>query len=252
MDSRLHNFFNGLLEKSAIQQETCINENKDFLLHGLVFLQTLKHHGTISPAKIDKIVSLQIFPCFANIFQPHRTTGDGSCLWNMISICLVGDESLTKILRGYTFVTILKYKQKLQAFINQSYPDEKVAPKIEEILETSMKDNAWGGEYHLLAISTFLIKKIFVYSSFRERDKFFLKGETATLKELENAFKSKKTRVGFHIQYCPIREGYWECCYRPAPPINIYGFFHKQHYTALIPKHEKKIFVPKTNLFMQD
>jgi hypothetical protein len=52
-------------------------------------------------------VENELYPSFVKMLTPYKTTGNGDCLWNMISISLCGNESLTKLLRLLTVLCLL-------------------------------------------------------------------------------------------------------------------------------------------------
>ena len=53
----------------------------------------------IDNSLIDNTTLDEFHPIFKKHYIPHRTSADGNCLFNMISLCLCGNESLTKILK---------------------------------------------------------------------------------------------------------------------------------------------------------
>ena len=63
----------------------------------------------IDNSLIDNTTFDEFHPIFKKHYIPHRTSANGNCLFNMISLCLCGNESLTKILRACTVYTIIKF-----------------------------------------------------------------------------------------------------------------------------------------------
>lgn len=67
-------------------------------------LQKLNFVGRIT--NVDKATARQLYPSFLKNYQPHVTTGVGNCLFNMVSLSLIGDESLKVTLRKLTLFYI--------------------------------------------------------------------------------------------------------------------------------------------------
>jgi hypothetical protein len=74
---------------------------------------------------IDRTTAKHLYTSFMNLYQPHVTSSDGNCLWNMISISLCGIEESQSILRKLTFLTILIMKTWFYDLIKADF--EKVA-----------------------------------------------------------------------------------------------------------------------------
>jgi hypothetical protein len=112
---------------------------------------------------IDKGVLAQLPEIFCKQFQPRETTADGNCLWNMISICLIGDEKLSKILRLATLFTLLELEEAFKAKLaweissinDQVQVNNLVDEQFNENLTIAKSDKAYGNQYHLLALATF-------------------------------------------------------------------------------------------------
>ena len=189
----------------------------------------------------------------------------------MISLSLIGNETLNILLRKLTVFTILYMKQHLTDIIvrefNSFFEENKksnnliisveeenqkrhdyVTQQLNELLFTAKTENAWGHEYHILCMSTFLNKNIYVYSDFRSKRKFYL-DRNASLSDIENAFKSKQSSslFGRNLKYSPIENTY----FRKSLTQNLFGYYiNKDHYLALIPREQNQIvFETKNNLF---
>ena len=86
-------------------------------------LQNMSFIGKID--NIDRTTAKHLYTSFMNLYQPHVTSSDGNCLWNMISISLCGIEESQSILRKLTFLTILIMKTWFYDLIKADF--EKVA-----------------------------------------------------------------------------------------------------------------------------
>jgi hypothetical protein len=92
----------------------------------------------------------------------------------MVSIGSVGNQDLTVCLRLLTVEILVSKKdfvQTLMRFYLQHRHQPCAQSDIEvlyfQVLETARKWKAWGGEYHLLALSIALQRDIYIYSTFR-------------------------------------------------------------------------------------
>ena len=67
-------------------------------------------YGEVKNSELDFSVANKLVPCFAYDYQPFSTRADGNCLYNMISICLLGNDSLSMILKVLTVNNLFKNK----------------------------------------------------------------------------------------------------------------------------------------------
>jgi hypothetical protein len=156
------------------------DEHLTAIKHISTTLHTKKFTKTLLTHELDISTEKDLYKSFSSILQPFNTTGNGDCLWNMVSICLCGNESLSRNLRWLSVLTLLLFKSEflnllLKRYISveTGYPDAFSRIKYEQILRIAIDSGNWGNEYHLLALSTFLDKKIFIYSSFKKMTGFF-------------------------------------------------------------------------------
>jgi hypothetical protein len=70
---------------------------------------------------ISTVVLKELYPKFLDTLVPFKTTGNGTCMWNMVSICLIGNESLQKILRLLTVLAMLMMQKEFVLFITNHY-----------------------------------------------------------------------------------------------------------------------------------
>ena len=57
---------------------------------------------------VDMSVQEELLPSFTSQYVPVRTTGDGNCMYNTISIALHGTEEYTAHLRAITVHSLLE------------------------------------------------------------------------------------------------------------------------------------------------
>ena len=90
-----------LMEAKKIAMKTLINEvNKQ---ENDIF--NLETHV------VDMSVQEELLPSFTSEYIPMRTTGDGNCMYNTISIALHGTEEYTAHLRAISVYSLLENKK---------------------------------------------------------------------------------------------------------------------------------------------
>ena len=149
-------------------------------------------------------------------------------MFNMISINLIGNETLSKLLRALTVYTLIKYRnQFMQSIQREEYLhnnitniNETTNNKFNSILTDAKTNKCWCNEYHLLALSTLLNTDIYIYSTFYNTNTNTLYQHANNSIELQNIFSQGK-RTGAHLIYEPISNS--SITTRKSKPI--YGFF---------------------------
>jgi hypothetical protein len=157
----------------------------------------------------------------------------------MISNCLIGNESLTKLLRALTIFKIVKYKIEYLHFIeietsidtNQDILHS-ITKKYISILSEAKTNKFWCNEYHLLAIATFLNTDIFIYSSFYYTQSGEIYQIANNAIELQQTFDQNK-RTGAHLIDRPISNS----SISDKNDYSIFGYFsfQRKHYNLIIP-----------------
>jgi hypothetical protein len=223
-----------------------------------LFLNSQRFENTLCGNEIDKSVVAHMYPAFYSQYQPRVTTGDGNCLWHMISLTLCGSEALTNCLRWLTVISLLFFKSNFIEILEKRYknscepqfPQNQAIVKFQTILRTAIDDYLYGNEYHLQALSTVLARDIFIYSYFTRNNELILKKNLSST-QLVNLFKNKSMDIGHHIRYQPIKNDFFKT---DSLNLSLNGYFNGslKHYTALIPKTRRvDVFVPNTNIFLQ-
>jgi hypothetical protein len=200
-------------------------------------------YKTEDSLKISAVVLQELYTKFSNTLLPFATSGSGNCLWNMVSICLVGNESLQTVLRLLTVLVMLKMKKEFVLLIKNHYlstetnlAEEYAEINFQENLKLALENGAWGNMYHIFALSTVLGRSIYIYSFFKTNGRFRL-SKNIGIKKLDEEFKKlRNSNIGHHLRYGPLFNQIY-------PKLNnsvLYGFFDGTHYTALIPKKKLK------------
>ena len=113
---------------------------------------------------------------------------------------------------------------------------------MKDIFDRAKIDKKWGNEYHLLALCSFLNKKLYMYGNCTKDNKFVFHRDIT-----ENELLIKFDQIGQHLFYLPIENQIFK---RHTEMSNIYGHFKGNHYVSLIPNSKKSvIYETKNNLF---
>ena len=198
----------------------------------------------MTDTNIDTNVLSFLHNTFIKHYFPQKTKADGNCLFSMISITLIGDESLSFILRCLTVFSMLLLQSETIDLIKNYYQikdDNTAFRKYISLLYDAKKDKTWCSEFHLKIISTFLSKEIIIYSSFKNSNGIFFHPNEISSEELSLAFRNMNKTNGHH-RIKAIDNSHFK-----NDKINeyLFGFFHINHYTAIIPRSEKEIlFLP--------
>ena len=192
---------------------------------------------------IDVGVRDDLHPILLKYYQPHKTTGDGNCLYNMISISIIGNESLNQILRALTFFTLCILKESfIQILQTNYYTQEKALLEFNNLLFDAKTLKNWGDKYHLLALSTFLSTEIVIYGSFRSERTGNLKVQAQTDNILQDKFIND-VKIGNHYLFKPVQNQ----IFHSSREVPLFGHFsmNNKHYTSLISnKLKNPIFKP--------
>jgi hypothetical protein len=124
----------------------------------------------IKEARVENVYSdSDLSECFKEIRTPY----DSNCLWSMVSICLIGNSSLNRVLRLMTTCKLLMLKDEFYQIIDQQYIVDKEFSSVDrykkvnsyylQILYNSRNIDKFGSHLHLYALSTILKKNIKIY-----------------------------------------------------------------------------------------
>ena len=214
-------------------------------------ISKLRYINILNNNQIDQITFNELYPVMRNYYSPSYTKSDGNCMFNMISISLIGNDTLSKLLRSVCIYTILKYKNEFlnlihyEESLNENYHNNSLTNKYNTILCEAKTNKCWCNEYHLLAISTFLNSDIYINSTFFNNASGQLYQPANTPDQLLSIFNSG-SRTGAHLLYRPITNS--SITSRNSQPI--FGYFssipHSQDSLIFKPKNsivsESKIF----------
>ena len=125
---------------------------------------------------------------------------------------------------------------------SNEFSDYQILSKYNKILDDARKRFAWGGEYQILAIATFLQSEIYIYNTFP----YDLKFHQNCSSTLIQCFRNDSDIIGKHLKYLPMTHNSTGIAIKRI----LFGFFDKNHFTAIIPRNEKLfIFKPSRSRF---
>ena len=172
---------------------------------------------------VDMSVQEELLPSFTSQYVPVRTTGDGNCMYNTISIALHGTEEYTAHLRAITVYNLLENKEHMlevmkpstQLLLRNVDRNEENITGITErewikLLQEAAQDQCWGNHFHLHALCLMLKRPIYMYGYMRHRSV----GElgrvdvNSSCVQIERLFQQKDRRMNNHIKYLPLLEEY--------------------------------------------
>ena len=126
----------------------------------------------------DVNVLEKLLPAFTSQYVPVYTSGSGICMYNMLSIALTGTERYMCHLRLLTACSLVTHRDHMvevmkpsaQVLLPQSERNAaSIAKKAEnewlDLLRSSVREGAWGNQYHLHILSIALERSICVYGN---------------------------------------------------------------------------------------
>ena len=177
----------------------------------------------IANNKIDYSAQSDIHPVINQYYTVHHTSLDHNCLYNMISICLIGNESISKVIRGLTIFGLLTLKSQIIEIISNdpSYNQNKatIMNKYKQLLYDTKTNKVWGGAYQLIVLSTVLSRDIIICGSFKNENNDWNNPNVTTATEMLEIFQ-RKNRTGSHLIYKPIKNN----IFSPSSSNMLYGF----------------------------
>ena len=94
---------------------------------------------------------------------PIKTTPDGNCLYNAISIILIGDESFYLVLKVCSIFLMLKYDKFFRnLFKKLKYSRTFIA--FENLIESSIREDEWGREINIVSLAILVNRTIYSYN----------------------------------------------------------------------------------------
>lgn len=99
-------------------------------------------------------------------FFPIYSTGNGSCLYNSISILIFNDESLYFVIKLFSIFILTEYSSYFIHLLKYLGYNKDLATFI----ENTCRENEWGNDLNIISISILLNKKIFCYNETNNKE----------------------------------------------------------------------------------
>ena len=84
---------------------------------------------------------------------PLKSSADGSCLYNAVSILLCGNESMKHSLRFKAFEYLAQNYDKLNSIVYRIDPATICSPTVKETMKDLASENGWGSHFAIIALS---------------------------------------------------------------------------------------------------
>lgn len=111
-------------------------------------LETAMKEKSITKERMDE-------PFYQNL-KFIKTTGDGSCLYNATSICIIGNECLAPILRYLVICVLVEKRDYFNLLINM-YENSDFSYYVKKAID------GWGHDLHIQALSYALSRPFYAY-----------------------------------------------------------------------------------------
>ena len=116
--------------------------------------------------------------------------------------------------------------------------------EYKNIINDARLKTAFGNQFHLLAVSTFLKRNIYIYTLFSKI------AEKLSADRLKVLFDEMDPNLGRHVKYIPVENSLFEKRRHNFISLNLYGYHVDAHYTSLIPSYTDPLqFIPKNAWF---
>ena len=104
-------------------------------------------------------------------FKPIQITGDGSCMYDALSVTLTGAEKWTQVLRLLTAYALVKCEHQTLDALANAFPrlsHDQIRAMLTQSLLAALDLQEWGTDYQLFAIALAFNRPIFQYNTFYE------------------------------------------------------------------------------------
>lgn len=193
--------------------------NDEFYENVLLLLNSLRimKFENLSPSfQARRILRNEYDETFKKNFSIIFTTPNGNCLYNAISTCLIGDESLSTILR---LLVVYAFKKNYSFFHNIVTQFE--AYSLNFYASEAAREFTWGRDIHLYALSLVLERPICTFHGYDFRS-------------TSNGLKFNASRLN------------------GKSPIYL-SFANKNHWEAIVPNaQDSPNIVPSKSLYNEE
>ena len=117
----------------------------------------------------DTCASNRCHPLLLQILKPVRTTGEGNCMYNALSLTLTGTEQFSDLIRLLCAYTLVKYKDTMISAFADAFPSNTEASHEQmyhRTLVETLQVGVWGTDSQLFPLSLLMNRPVFHYNTF--------------------------------------------------------------------------------------
>lgn len=133
--------------------------NRSLYKYSVKFLQSLPfitYESLEADMKEKQITRASMDEPFNQSIKFIKTTDDGNCLYNSTSICIIGSECLSSILR-YLVIHVLVVKREYFNILISMYENKNFFYYVKKAID------GWGQDLHVQALSLVLSRPFYAY-----------------------------------------------------------------------------------------
>ena len=127
-------------------------------------------YASVLPDTIqDTCASIRCHPLLLQILKPVKTTRDGNCIYNALSLTLTGTERFTHLIRLLCAYALVKYRDTMISAFADAFPSSTGTAHTqiyERALIEALQLDVWGTDYQLFPFSLLMNRPIFQYNTF--------------------------------------------------------------------------------------
>ena len=117
----------------------------------------------------DTCASNRCHPLLLQILKPVRTTGDGNCMYNALSLTLTGTEQFSRLIRLLCAYALVKYKDTMMSAFADAFASNRQASlelMYDRALAEALQVGVWGTDSQFFPLSLLMNRPIFQYNTF--------------------------------------------------------------------------------------
>ena len=203
----------------------------------------IPYANTLPNLCVDRYVQQECHPLFLQTFKPIKTTGDGNCMYNALSLAFCGTKHLSIVIRLLTTYALVKHRTAMIDALSHIYFDGNHEQHVQALTDTMHKAihlGVWGTDLHLFSLSLLLNRPIFSYNTFyiiRQSVRILNLPDTADPHHLAQRFSSRDQGTRGHFLFCSdvlrVSLSSGSITSLPLPPLCLFNILN-QHWVALL------------------
>ena len=166
----------------------------------------IPYANTLPNLQVDRYVQQECHPLFLQTFKPIKTTGDGNCMYNALSLAFCGTEHLSIVIRLLTTYALVKHRTAIIDALSHIYFDgnHEHVQALTDTMHKAIHLGVWGTDLHLFSLSL-LNRPIFSYNTFyiiRQSVRILNLPDTVDPHHLAQRFSSRDQGTRGHFLFC--------------------------------------------------